>query len=252
VVKLCDLVSYLGEFLEVERQPDFCPNGMQVEGVSEVHRIVTGVTACQALFDVALEREAQVVLVHHGLFWNGWEPRIQGMMRSRLFFLLRHGISLLAYHLPLDRHPKVGNNACLARSLGVTPDGGFAAFKGLPVGLVGNLAQPLSRQAFGDRVAAIYGDQCLRFEYGPEIISRVALLSGKGDHDIDGAMAAGADAYLTGEAGVSTLEHAREGKISFYAAGHHSTERGGVQILGEHLVSQFALDVNFVEVENPV
>lgn len=252
MASLTDLIAHLDAFLEAPQQPDFCPNGLQVQGAPEVSRVVTGVTACRELIEAAVERQAHMVLVHHGLFWSGWEPRIQGIMRSRIRLLLDHDISLVAYHLPLDRHLVVGNNACIARALGVTPTGGFAAYKGNPVGMVGELAEPMERQAFGDRVASVYGSSCLRFEYGPETIRRVAILSGKGDHDIQGAMDAGADAYLTGEAGVSTREHAREGGISFYAAGHHATERGGVQALGDYLAETQGLEVEYVEVENPV
>lgn len=247
-----EIVAFLDQHLEAPGQADFCPNGVQVEGAAEVTKVVTGVTACMELFEAARDRGAQMVLVHHGMFWSGWEPRVKGWMKARIRFLIDHDISLVGYHLPLDRHAEDGNNAQVADRLHLRARRGFAPYKGVPVGMVGELPEPVSAEAFGKTVGEIFGREPLAFPYGPPAISTVAVLTGKGDHDIEGAHLAGADAYITGEAGVSTREHAREAGIHFYAAGHHATERWGVQALGDRLAGKFGLAHEYVDITNPV
>ncbi len=246
------IVKFLDEHLSSASQPDFCPNGIQVEGAAEISKIVLGVTACQELSEAAKERGAEMILVHHGIFWGSAPARIQGIMKRRIGYLLKHDISLVGYHLPLDRHPQDGNNAQIADRFGLIRRRGFAPFKGNPVGLVGELPQPMGREAFGEKVQEVFGSSILSFPYGPDTVKTVALMSGKGDHDLEGAIEAGADVYLTGEAGVSTREHARECEIGFYAVGHHASERWGVQTLGKTLKENFGVEVEYVDVENPV
>ncbi len=252
MARLDEVVGALDRELEAAPQADFCPNGLQVEGRGEVTRVVVGVTACLELFEAARVRRAELVVVHHGIFWNGWEPRIKGAMRRRLVALLDAGISLAAYHLPLDRHPVLGNNAQIADRLGLSDRTGIAPYRGVPVGMIGNLAEPVPAHRFEARVAEVFGTAPRVFPFGPETVRRVAVLSGKGDHDLPAAIDAGADAYLTGEAGVSTRETAREAGIHYLAAGHHATERFGVMALGKFLEERFGLPWDFVEVENPV
>lgn len=252
MTKLADLAQFLDRELDSPAQADFCPNGVQVEGKATVSKVVCGVTACMELFQAAADKGADLVVVHHGLFWKGWEPRIQGVMGARIRFLLEHGISLIGYHLPLDRHPKHGNNAQLAERLGVDEWEGIAPYAGRPVGLVGDLGQPLTAADFEKRLEEVFEDVPLRFAFGPEVIQRVGVLTGKGDHDFQAAIDAGADAYVTGEAGVSTRELAREAGVHFFAPGHHATERFGVMALGRLLHQTYGLEWEYVDVENPV
>lgn len=252
MVALAELVAHLDQLLDTPRQGDFCPNGLQVEGSKEVRRLVTGVTASRELFEKAQDLGADAILVHHGIFWKGWEPRISGLMKGRVGFLLEHGISLISYHLPLDRHPELGNNAQILKRLELEPIGGFAPYQGQPVGSLGTLARPLEAEAFFKKIGEVFQTVPLRFAFGPESIERVAVLSGKGDHDFEKAAAAGADLFLTGEAGVSTRDLARELGVHYVAAGHHATERFGVQAVGAHLAETFDLEHSYLEVPNPV
>jgi len=205
-------------------------------------RIVSGVTASQALLDAAVEAQADLVLVHHGYFWKGENPCITGMKQRRLKTLLKHDISLLAYHLPLDLHAEVGNNVQLARQLDITVEGPLDPADLKIVGLVGSLAEPLSPRDFAHRVQSVLGREPLLIE-GSEMIRRVGWCTGGGQGYIDQAIAAGVDLYLSGEASEQTFHSARENDISFIAAGHHATERYGVQALGDYLARRFAWSI---------
>ena len=252
-MQLSELVAYTDRLLAVENFSDYCPNGLQVEGRSEVRTLVGGVTACQALLDAAVERGADAVLVHHGYFWKGENPRIVGMKRRRLATLLRHDISLIAYHLPLDAHPELGNNAQLARVLGLTitgTAGGNSRTPGLV--LLGEPAQPTSGTAFATHLAARLGREPLYVPGNDAPIRRLAWCTGGAQSYIEIALNAGADAFLTGEASEQTVHIARENGLHFFAAGHHATERYGIQALGAHLTGQFALNFTFVDIDNPV
>tara|TARA_Y100001949_G_scaffold176277_1_gene188732 strand:- start:1474 stop:2232 length:759 start_codon:yes stop_codon:yes gene_type:complete len=249
-VALTTLVDETDRFLNAAKIPDYCPNGLQVEGRPQVRRIVSGVTASQALLDAAVEAHADVVLVHHGYFWKNEDPRLVGMKQRRLKTLLCNDISLLAYHLPLDVHPEVGNNVQLARLLGLTVEGALEPDNPRSVGLVGSLDTPLAPVEFMRRIQSALGREPVMVE-GPGLIRRVAWCTGGAQGYIDQAVAAGVDAYLTGEISEPTAHIARENELSFFAAGHHATERYGVQALGEYLAKRFAIEHLFIDCPNP-
>ncbi|WP_277052106.1 Nif3-like dinuclear metal center hexameric protein [Zestomonas thermotolerans] len=250
-IALTTLVEEADRYLEAARISDYCPNGLQVEGRPQVRRIVSGVTASQALLDAAVEADADVVLVHHGYFWKNENPCVTGMKQRRLRTLLTHDISLLAYHLPLDVHTEVGNNVQLARQLDIIVEGPLEPGNPRTVGLVGALAEPMSARDFARRVQDVLGREPLLVE-GRGLVQRIGWCTGGGQGYIDTAIAAGVDLYLTGEASEQTFHSARENGISFIAAGHHATERYGVQALGEYLARRFALEHLFIDCPNPI
>ncbi|MDC7826868.1 Nif3-like dinuclear metal center hexameric protein [Pseudomonas sp. BLCC-B13] len=250
-IALSTLVEEADRFLNAARIADYCPNGLQVEGRPQVRRIVSGVTASQALLDAAVEAEADVVLVHHGYFWKGEDARVTGMKRRRLQTLLGHDISLLAYHLPLDLHLEVGNNVQLARQLEITVEGPLDPENPKVVGLLGSLAEPMTARDFARRVQEVLGREPLLVE-GAGMVRRIGWCTGGGQGYIDDAIAAGVDLFLTGEASEQTFHSARENGVSFIAAGHHATERYGVQALGDYLARRFAIEHLFIDCPNPV
>lgn len=250
-VALNTLVEEADRYLGSAKIQDYCPNGLQVEGRPQVMRIVSGVTASQALLDAAVEAKADLVLVHHGYFWKGENPCVVGMKQRRLKTLLRHDISLLAYHLPLDVHAEVGNNVQLARQLELTVEGPLDPADSRVVGLIGSLPEPMHPRDFARRVQEVLGREPLLIE-GSEKIRRVGWCTGGGQGYIDRAIAAGVDLYISGEASEQTFHSARENDISFIAAGHHATERYGVQALGDYLARRFALEHVFIDFPNPV
>lgn len=251
VIGLHTLVAELDRHLDAARISDYCPNGLQVEGRGEVRRIVSGVTASQALLDAAVDLGADLVLVHHGYFWKSENPCITGMKQRRLKTLLNHDISLVAYHLPLDMHPELGNNVQLARRLGLSVDGPLEPGNPRSVGLLGSLAEPLAPAEFAARVAAALDREPLLVDAGRPI-QRVGWCTGAAQGYIEQAIAAGLDAYLSGEVSESTVHSARENGVSFLAAGHHATERYGVQALGEWIAARFGIEHHFVDCDNPV
>ncbi|MDS4069464.1 MAG: Nif3-like dinuclear metal center hexameric protein [Candidatus Competibacter sp.] len=252
-MRLADLVAYTDRLLAADTFSDYCPNGLQVEGRPEVETLVGGVTACQALLDAAVERGADAVLVHHGWFWKGEDPRVVGMKRRRLATLLRHDLGLIAYHLPLDAHPELGNNAQLARLLDLTVTG-TAGDNGRAPGLVmlGELAEAVGGDAFAARIETRLRRKPLHIPGGDAPIRRLAWCTGAAQSCIETALQEGVEAFLTGEASEQTVHFARENGLHFFAAGHHATERHGVQALGAHLAQQFALRFIFVDIDNPV
>ncbi|EGH41786.1 hypothetical protein PSYPI_04888 [Pseudomonas syringae pv. pisi str. 1704B] len=225
--------------------------GRQVEGRPQVMRIVSGVTASQALLDAAVDAQADLVLVHHGYFWKGENPCVVGMKQRRLKTLLKHDISLLAYHLPLDVHPEVGNNVQLARQLDITVEGPLDPENPRVVGLIGSLSEPVTARDFARRVQDALGREPLLIE-GSQMIRRVGWCTGGGQNYIDQAVLEGVDLFLSGEASEQTFHSARENDISFIAAGHHATERYGVQALGDYLARRFALEHIFIDCPNPI
>lgn len=249
-VALTTLVQEANRYLNAARLSDYCPNGLQVEGRAQISRIVSGVTASQALLDAAVEARADLVLVHHGYFWKNEDPCVVGMKQRRLKTLLTNEISLLAYHLPLDVHPDVGNNAQLARVLGLTIEGPLEPDNPRSVGLVGSLEPALSPAEFKQRIQAALGREPVIVE-GAGLIRKVAWCTGGAQGYIGQAVAAGVDAYLTGEISEPTAHIARENGLSFYAAGHHATERYGVQALGEYLARHFSIEHEFIDCPNP-
>lgn len=248
-----ELLTYLEEMLNVRTFADYAPNGLQVEGRSEIKKIITGVTACQALVDAAVERGADALLVHHGYFWKGEAASIVGMKKQRLSALLAADINLLAYHLPLDAHPKLGNNAQLAKLLGLQPEGSFGADGGGPaIGQYGRLTPALSAGAFGDLLARKLGREALHIAGSTADIHTLAWCTGAAQSYLEQAAALSVDAFVTGEISEQTVHVARELGLHFFSAGHHATERGGVQALGTHLAAHFGLMVEFVDIDNPV
>jgi dinuclear metal center YbgI/SA1388 family protein len=221
---------------------------LQVQGRPEVHTLIGGVTACQALLDAAVEQQADAVLVHHGYFWKGEDPCIVGMKHRRLATLLRHDLSLIAYHLPLDAHPELGNNAQLARALDLTVTGA-AGDNGLV--MLGEPAEPTSGAAFAAHLATRLGREPLHVAGTDAPIRRLAWCTGAAQSSIGVALETGADAFLTGEASEQTVHFARENGLHFFAAGHHATERYGVRALGAHLARRFDLCFQFVDIDNP-
>lgn len=250
-IALTSLVEEANSYLNIAGIADYCPNGLQVEGRPQVQKIVSGVTASQALLDAAVEAGADVVLVHHGYFWKGEDACITGIKQRRLKTLLTHDISLLAYHLPLDIHPQVGNNVQLARLLEITIEGDLDPGNPRTVGLVGVLEQPMRMSDFAGRVEAVLGRQPLVIE-GPQLVRRIGWCTGGGQGFIDQAIAAGVDVFLSGEASEQTFHSARENAIGFIAAGHHATERFGVQALGDYLARRFAIEHRFIDCPNPI
>ena len=245
------LLQDIEAFLNVNAISDYCPNGLQVEGKAQIQRIVSGVTASQALIDAAIEPQADAILVHHGYFWKGEDQRVIGMKQRRLKALLTHDINLLAYHLPLDVHPEVGNNVQLGQRLGLTVSGPLEPDNPRNVGLIGELAVPLSADAFALRIEQALGRAPLVIDH-QQPIKRVAWCTGGAQGYIEQAIAAGVDAYITGEVSERTFHEAQENGISFFAAGHHATERYGVQALGEWLAVRFGIEHHYVECPNPV
>ena len=244
-----ELVNYLDGLLEPAKFRDYCPNGLQVEGRGEVRRIVAGVTACQALLDAAVEQQADAILVHHGYFWKGDDGRITGMRRQRLGTLINHDINLLAYHLPLDAHPELGNNAQLALRLGWLPEGRFGE---QDIAWLGQLAEPCELDALAGKVAQVLGREPLVIGQGSRPIRRIAWCSGGAQGYFEQAIALGVDAYVSGEISEQTVHLARESGVAYLAAGHHATERYGVQAVAMHLAEQFGLDCTFVDIANTV
>jgi dinuclear metal center YbgI/SA1388 family protein len=244
-----ELASYLDRLLDVPRVKDYCPNGLQVEGRAEVRRIVSGVTASLALVEAAAEAGADALLVHHGWFWRGEDSRIVGARRRRIAALLDADASLFAYHLPLDLHPELGNNAQLGMRLGLVADGRCGEQD-----LVwhGALAAPETLDALRARVERAVGRHPLVIGDREREVRRVAWCTGGAQGYFEAAIAAGADAYLTGEISEQHVHVARETGVAFIAAGHHATERYGVQALGGHLAATFGLDHRFIDIDSPV
>jgi dinuclear metal center YbgI/SA1388 family protein len=244
-----ELQSYLDQLLDPARLKDYCPNGLQVEGKEEVARVVCGVTASQHVLDAAVALEADAVVVHHGYFWRGEDGRVTGIRRRRLHTLLTHGINLFAYHLPLDAHPEVGNNAQFGRLMGWH---GAPAFGDQDLGWMASLQEPHSVAHIARSVAARVGREPLLIGSPQRVVRRVAWCTGAAQGLLDGAIAAGADLYLSGEVSEQTVHLAREAGVAYLAAGHHATERYGVMALGRHLQERFGLTVDFVDEDNPV
>ena len=250
-MKRDDMLKALDDLLRPGKFRDYCPNGLQVEGREQIRRVVTGVTACQALLDAALVEEADAVLVHHGYFWKNEDPRVRGMKRQRLHTLLRHDLNLFAYHLPLDAHPDLGNNTQLARRLGLTVTG-WLGDDDSSLGLVGRLPDPMSAAEFATLVEDVLGRETLHIGEAEDEIETIAWCTGAAQGFIDQAQAAGVDAYLSGEISEPTVHFARETGIHYFAAGHHATERYGVQAVGEWLARQFDIEHIFIDIDNPV
>ncbi len=252
MVQLSKLVNYTDTLLTSGRFRDYCPNGLQVEGRPEIRKLVCGVSACQALIDAAVAAKADALLVHHGYFWKGEAGPITGMKMRRIKALLDAGISLLAWHLPLDAHPELGNNAQLGQKLGLIPENSFPEQDEAAVGLRGRLAEPMAAEAFAVQIEQILQRPPLHIAPNQRPIKTIAWCSGGAQAYIEAAADAGMDAYLTGEVSEQTFHLAQERDIHFFAAGHHATERYGVQALAAHLSQKFNIESEFIDVLNPV
>lgn len=244
-----ELLAYLDDLMDVRRYDDYAPNGLQIEGIESVRTVVSGVTASRALVEAAVRANADVLLVHHGYFWRGEDPRIVGMKRARIAPLLAHNINLLAYHLPLDAHEVYGNNAQLARVLGLTVRGRFGGEP--PLALCGELAAPVDAEEFALHIERVLGRTPLFISGGTHAIRRVGWCTGAAQKYIDAAAAQGLDAYISGEVSEHTVHVARELGIHYFAAGHHATERYGVAALGDHLAQRFGVKHLHLDLSNP-
>jgi dinuclear metal center YbgI/SA1388 family protein len=244
-----DIETHLRQTLEVDRFKDYGPNGLQIEGQPDIQSLVCGVTASLALIEAAIAVRADAVLVHHGLFWRGQDGRLTGWLRQRVARLLEHNINLFAFHLPLDAHPDVGNNAQLGLRLGLTPD---ARFGEQDLGFIGSAAgAQLSAQDLALKVAGVLNRQPVLLAGDGRPLRRVAWCTGGAQSFFEHAIAAGADAFITGEISEPQMHLAHETGVAFLACGHHATERFGVQALGAHLAARFGLSQQFIDVDNP-
>lgn len=245
------LVTYLDQYLD-SRGRDYGPNGLQVEGKTEIRKIVTGVSACHELFVRAREAAADAVLVHHGLFWEGTPRTLTGFQYRRVAELIRADMSLIVYHLPLDRHAEVGNNAVAGREFGLTGLEPFGYHDGLPVGFKGRFPEPIRASELVERCQRIYAQEPLSFLGGPDLVASLGIISGGAQRDVYTAIDEGLDAYITGEVSEWVMNVAREAGIHYLAAGHYATERLGIRALGEHVRERFGVEVEFIDVPNPV
>ncbi|MCU7835211.1 MAG: Nif3-like dinuclear metal center hexameric protein [gamma proteobacterium symbiont of Taylorina sp.] len=247
MIKCSDIVEYCDDLLQTKTFKDYCPNGLQVEGNESVSRIVSGVTACQDLIEKAIEYRADLILVHHGFFWRGENPVVCGMKKLRLQSLLINNINLMAYHLPLDAHKTLGNNVLLAEKLGLQVESFFADND---IALLGTI-----NQQSGSEFKQIITKALLREPLHVAVdkpIATVALCSGAAQSYIEQAIELGADAFISGEVSENTWHIARENNIHYYAAGHHATERYGVQALADHLAKKFNMEHQYIDINNPI
>lgn len=252
MVERSELVSYCDSLLDSPAFQDYCPNGLQVEGRTQIRRLITGVTASQALVDAAVAAGADLLLVHHGYFWRGESAPVTGIKQRRLKALLLNELNLLAYHLPLDVHPQLGNNVQLAELMGWQILGGLEPGNPRSVGLHGELPEALAATDLAGQLAAALRREPLHIAGNNRPIKRIAWCTGAAQGYIDKAIALGVDAFVTGEVSEPTVHAARENGIHFFAAGHHATERYGVKALGQHLAERFGLEHEFIDIENPV
>lgn len=246
MVKRDNIIKYLNDYLNIADFKDGGPQGLQVEGSDGVKNIVTGVSACVQLFDQAAEADADMIIVHHGVLWDKDKHVLKGGFKRRIKTLLDNDMTLLAYHLPLDKHPIVGNNAIAAQQLGMKNISEF-----IDVGIKGEIAFCTIGELV-EKVTTVFQSDPLVFADGPKEISRIAICSGGAQRHVLDAVEAGADVFITGEVSEQVKHQAWEEKIHFIAAGHHATERLGIKALGEHVGEKFGLNVQFIDIPNPV
>jgi dinuclear metal center YbgI/SA1388 family protein len=254
-MKRAQLQSWLDETLQPDRFADYCPNGLQVEGRPEIQRLVTGVTASQALIDRAVEQQADGILVHHGWFWRGENPTIRGFRRQRIATVLAHNLNLFAYHLPLDAHPEYGNNMQLAKVLGLKPelDANGHPVTGGSKDLIwfGAPEHPITLQQLVAGIGSSLNREPVCVGKAQHLCRRVAWCTGGAQGMFEEAIAAGVDAYITGEISEPNAHLARESGVAFISAGHHATERYGVKALGQAIAERFGIEVSFFDIDNP-
>ncbi len=244
-----ELEDYTGRLLEVDRFRDYCPNGLQVEGSRPVRKIATGVTASLSFLEKARDCGADAVFVHHGYFWKNEDPRIRGIKKNRIGLLVESGMSLFAYHLPLDAHPELGNNAQLGMKLGFSIDSRFAD---QGIAMLGKAWDPAPAGEFAERISKTLSRKVELFGENSKMIRKIAWCSGAAQGYLLEAAALGADAYLSGEISEQTFHEANESGTVYLCAGHHATERYGIKALGEHLAQTFGLAHEYIETDNPI
>lgn len=243
-----EMDRYLRQVLEVERFKDYGPNGLQVEGRAEIGKLVSGVTASLGLIDAAIAAKADAVVVHHGLFWRGQDGRLTGWLKARVARLMAHDICLFAYHLPLDAHAEWGNNAQWGAALGLRADGRFGE---QALGFIGDAGVLFSLQALAQQAQHVAQRELTVLPGDGRALRRIAWCSGGAQGFFEAAIAAGADAFLTGEVSEPQMHLARETGVAFIACGHHASERHGAPALGAHLAQHFGLQHEFIDIPNP-
>lgn len=245
------ILRYLHDYLRVSDYRDYGPQGLQVEGKPEVRKVVSGVSGGVALFEAAAEAGADLVIVHHGIFWDRESRVVKGGLKRRLELLLENQITLAAYHLCLDAHPEVGNNFLAAQGLGLENIRPWAEHNGRTIGYRGEWpGKPVGEAV--DEVNSLYGSDSLAFLFGPELVREVGIVSGGAQSDVRTAIEDGLDLFITGEVSEYVMSTAKEGGIHFLGAGHHNTERLGIRALGEHLAERFGVEHEFIDIPNPV
>ncbi|XID74126.1 Nif3-like dinuclear metal center hexameric protein [Alkanindiges sp. WGS2144] len=252
MVELNQLIAWCNQSLNTGVFKDYCPNGLQVEGRKQVSKLITAVTASQEVIDYAVSQQADALLVHHGYFWKGEPAPLTGIKGQRIKTLMQHDISLIAYHLPLDAHPVLGNNAALADLLDIQINGALDPSEAQPIGNIGQLAQPVTVEQFIQHLTSKLNRAPLHLPGHTPTLQKIGFCTGAAQDFLYKAAERGCDAYISGEVSERTYHEARELGIHYFACGHHATERGGVQKLGQALAQQFELQVGFADFNNPV
>lgn len=253
MARLMQIVDYCNDLLQIQDFTDYCPNGLQVEGKTDIKTLVSGVTASQAFIDRAIEADADAILVHHGYFWKNEDAAIAGLKKQRIARLLAHDISLLAYHLPLDAHAVYGNNVTLAEQLGIQVSGCVQQGPGKGLLWYGELPEAMSADRLGAHIAGCLDRRPLHLSSrSAQPVKTLAWCTGGAQGFMEQAAALEVDAYISGEVSEQTFHLADELDMHYFAAGHHATERYGVQALAGHLQQRFDIDTHFIDVHNPV
>jgi dinuclear metal center YbgI/SA1388 family protein len=246
-----DLSAFLSHYLRTDEYKDDCPNGLQVEGTPEVKKVITAVSASVELFEIAEAQKADTIIVHHGIIWNFERPLYKGGYRERIRLLLANNINLYGFHLPLDAHAEIGNNSQLCRRMGVKNMRPFGDIKGQYIGMKGEIDK-IDKEIFFNRISKLVDRDPLIFDYGPEQVEKIGVISGGAQKYFEQAVSNGLDVYLTGEVSEHIMHYAKEEKIHFVSAGHYATEKFGIIALGDLLKKQFDVEITFVDIKNPV
>jgi len=243
-----ELLNYLNQFLAIDDYDDSCPNGLQVEGAAEIHKIACGVSASERLFQAAITAGADAILLHHGIFWQR-DPhpyRITGICKKRLALLLKHDLNLFAYHLPLDGHQEIGNNIQILKRLQIPP------LEAMEVGFIGYLRRPLDIHELIERINEQLATNAELFDFGPKTVEKVLIISGSSSAACERAKELGVDTFIGGDIREDQVRVCEELSLNFIAAGHYNTEKYGVQALAEHIQQKFSLATEFIDIPNPV
>lgn len=243
------LENYLNDLLNVQQFHDYCPNGLQVEGQAPIQILVSGVTASRALLEAALDLHADTIIVHHGYFWRGEDACLRGIKRQRIATLIQHNINLYAYHLPLDAHAELGNNTQLGKKLDITEEGRFGEHD---IAAYGSFQNPLNLDELDNLLSSVLRRKPLIISDSSKTVQHIAWCTGAAQGYFDEAIRLGVDAFITGEISEQNVHTARESGTAFISAGHHATERYGIQALGDHIARKFGITHHFIDVENPV